>query len=173
MSDSKLVMPEKGTGKGKQRAFEASRAWALLGWVGLTFLVVGGADFALTWYPMDFGNREWEFGTVTASFNGLPILVLGLGLLLTSSLLTERRWLVVVATAGALGLLLWVLVGAGLWAASVPLALSATPTEVAVGLQKALVKTSVQSVIYPVILGFLGWRGIQAIRGNHGSGSAA
>ena len=172
MSDSKLVMPEKGTGKGKQK-FDASRAWALLGWVGLTFLVVGGADFALTWYPMDFGNREWEFGTVTASFNGLPILVLGLGLLLTSSLLTDRRWWLIVATVGAFGLLLWVLVGAAIWAATVPVAMSSTPAEVLVGLKKALVKTAVQSVTYPVILAFLGWRGVQAIRGNNGSGSVA
>jgi hypothetical protein len=171
VSDSNLVMPEKGAVKGKAQKYDASRTWALLGWVGLTFLVVGGADFVLTWYPMDFGNREWEFGTVTASFNGLPVPVMGLGLLLASSMHTGRRWLVGLATVGAFGLLLWVLAAAALWMATVPLALDATPVDVMIGMKKALVKTSVQSLTYPVILGFLGWRGITAIRGHIGSGS--
>ena len=80
MSDPKLVMPEKSSSKAR-RALppDPVRTWALLGWVGVAFIVVGGVDFALTWYPMNFGNREWEFGTVTASFNGLPILLLGQG----------------------------------------------------------------------------------------------
>lgn len=171
MSDTKLVMPEQGAGKGKARALGSSHAWALLGWVGLTFLVVGGADFALTWYPTDFGNREWQFGTVTASFNGLPLLVLGLGLLLASSILTRRRWLAGVATVGAFGLLLWVLAGVVLWLGTIPLALEGTPVQVLTGMKKAIAKTAVQSTIYPVILGFLGWRGIGATWGNIGSGS--
>lgn len=173
MSDTKLVMPEQGTGRGKLRALESSHAWALLGWVGLTFLVVGGWDFALTWYPMDFGNREWQFGTVTASFNGLPVPVMGLGLLLASSIQTGRQWLAGVGALGALVLLVWALGGVVLWLGTVPLALEGTPVEVLVGMKKAIAKTAIQSVAYPMILGFLGWRGIQGFRGNIGSGREA
>lgn len=170
MSDSNLVMPKKGAVKRKAQKYDASRTWALLGWVGLALLVVGGADFALTWYPMEFGNREWEFGTVTQSFNGLPILVLGLGLLLTSSALIDRKWLALLAAFGALGLLLWVVAGVALWAKTVPIALSGTPVEVLTGMKKAIARTAVQSVTYPVILGFLLWRGIEATRDTIGSG---
>ena len=42
MSESKLVMGEKAKG----RVFRPRDVWALLGWVGLTFLMVGGFDFA-------------------------------------------------------------------------------------------------------------------------------
>ena len=53
------------------------QVWGALGWIGLTFLLVGGADFPLTWYPTSLGNREREVGTVTVSSNGLPIVVWG------------------------------------------------------------------------------------------------
>lgn len=170
MNESTLIMPEKGAARGKGRRVEALHGWAILGWIGLAFLIVGGADFALTWYPMDFGNREWEFGTVTQSFNGLPIVVLGLGLLLTSSVLTDRRWLALVAAIGALGLLLWVLAGVVLWLTTVPMALSGTPVQVLTGMKKAIARTAVQSVTYPVILGYLLWRAVGAMRGTIGSG---
>lgn len=170
MSDTKLVMPEQGTARGRARAFDPSRAWAALGWIGLAFLVVGGADFALTWYPMDFGNREWEFGSVTASFNGLPILVLGLGLLLTSSVLTGRRWWALLAALVAFGLLVWIVVGVVLWITTVPLALQTVPIEVATGMKKAVAKTAVQSVVYPVLMAFIAMRALGAFRGRTGSG---
>lgn len=166
VSESKLVMGGKGGG----REFRPRDVWALLGWMGLTFLVVGGFDFALTWFPTDFGNPEWEFGTVTQSFNGLPIVVLGLGLLLASSILTDRTWLSWVAAAGAFGLLVWVLLGAVVWTFTVPVALSGTPQEVLLGLQKAIAKTAMQSVLYSVLLGYMTWRAVGAIRGFIGSG---
>ncbi|MGW8265390.1 MAG: hypothetical protein ACWGSQ_03430 [Longimicrobiales bacterium] len=144
---------------------DPTRAWALLGWVGFAFLVVGGADFALTWYPMDFGNREWEFGTVTASFNGLPILVLGLGLLYAAALGYQRRWWGGVTLLVSAVLMLWVLGGVVIWATNVPLALQSVPLEMMTGIKKALVKTTIQSVAYPVILGFLAVRSFQLLRG--------
>lgn len=166
VSDSKLVLPEKGSSKARSpKSGDAIRTWAILGWVGLAFLVVGGADFALTWYPMDFGNREWEFGTVTASFNGLPILVLGLGLLLTSSLQSGRRWWSLLAALGAFVLALWIVVGVVLWATNVPLALSSVPPDVMIGMKKSIAKTVVQSVTYPVVLTYLGVRSVKALRG--------
>lgn len=166
MSESKLVMGEKGRG----REFRPRDVWALLGWIGLTFLVVGGMDFALTWFPTDFGNPEWEFGTVTQSFNGLPIVVLGLGLLLASSIHTGRTWLSWVAAVGASGLLLWVLAGAVIWSMTVSIALRGTPDAVLAGVQKAIARTAVQSVAYLILLGFLAWRGLGATRGSIGSG---
>lgn len=166
VSESKLVMAEKGKG----RAFRPKDVWALLGWVGLTFLIIGGFDFALTWVPTNFGNREWAFGTVTQSFNGLPIVVLGLGLLLASSILTDRTWLAWVAAIGAFGLLVWVLVGAVIWSMTVSIALSSTPEEVLLGIKKAIAKTAMQSVLYSVLLGYMTWRAVGAVRGFIGSG---
>lgn len=147
---------------------EPSDAWAALGWIGLVFLVVGGSDFALTWIPTSFGNREWEFATVTASFNGMPILVLGIGLLLVASKQMERRWWGFLAGAAALVMLFWMLVGGALWARSVPLAINSVPQEVVVGMNKALAKTAIQTLVYPIVLVYLGWRALKAARGGAG-----
>jgi len=142
---------------------------SVMGWSGLTFLLVGGVDFALTWYPLDFGNREWEFGTVTAGLNGLPVPTMGLVLLLVGALLVERRWWAGIVAVVSWGTLLWVLVGVVLWATTIPIALQAVPPEVALGLKKALVKSALQSLMYPVILAYLGWSAVKAMRGTIGS----
>lgn len=164
MSEPKIVASAKEMKKAQP--VDASQVWATLGWIGITFLVVGGADFALTWYPPNFASREWEFGTVTASFNGLPILVLGMGLLLAASVQIERRWWSALTALVSLVMLLWLIAGAVLWATNVPLALSSVPLELAQGVKKSIVKTAIQSVVYPVILILLLRRSIRAARGD-------
>lgn len=126
----------------------SSRSWLILGWIGLAFLIVGGMDFALAWIPPRFGVREWEFATVTQSFNGLPILLLGVGLLTVASEETDRRWWGLVGSAASAVLLLWVLLGAVIWAMSVSIALETAPENVAVTVRKAIAKTAVQAVVY-------------------------
>ena len=137
---------------------DSRRVWATLGWIGLVFLLVGGADFALVWFPPNFGAREWEFAAVTQSFNGLPILLLGLGLLMVAAEEVERRWWGAVGAGVAGVLFLWVLVGFVLWAMNVPLALETVPENLRMGVQKAVMKTLVQSVAYPTVLAYLMWR---------------
>ena len=162
MTAPRIVAPS-GEPK-KTRTIHPDRVWSVLGWTSLAFLVVGGLDFALTWYPPDFGNREWEFGTVTASLNGLPILLIGIALLLAASMQMRRRWWTLLAALAALVMLVWVAVGSVLWATNVPLALQSVPPELAIGIRKALVKTIVQSMVYPLVLAFLLVRAAGALR---------
>ena len=164
MTEKTILASDKDAKKKGKKRVDPVLAWAVLGWIGLAFLVVGGSDFALTWYPMNFGNREWEFGTVTASFNGLPIVVLGLGLLYAASLQFGRRWWAALSSVVSAVLMLWVVGGAIIWATNVPLALQSVPAEMLVGIKKALVKTTFQSMTYPVIFGFLAWRSFSAAR---------
>ena len=162
MSDPRIVASAKNQKKSGAALQDSSRSWSVLGWIGLTFLVVGGMDFALVWFPPDLGNPEWEFGTVTQSFNGLPILLLGLGLLAVAALQTGRRWWGILGTAGSAGLLVWVLVGVVLWGRNVSLALETVPPEVSLGLKGAVAKTLLQSFAYPVLLLYMlkvGWSG--------------
>ncbi len=165
MSDPKIVAAAKGRRRSWPEPVDPGQSWAVLGWIGLAFIVVGGADFVLTWLPPDFGNREWEYGTVTASFNGLPILLLGLGLLITASERLDRRWWGTLGVVGALGLLLWVLAGFALWAMNISLALQTVPDNLLLGVQRALVKTVVQSVVYSVLLAYLVRKAWLAARG--------
>ena len=136
--------------------------WLLLGWVGLTFSVVGGLDVLLTWYPLQLGNAEWEFGTVTASLNGLPLFTMGMALLLGAAVARGSRWAVRLVAGGFGVVALTVILAALLWVTNIPLALHSVPDPVVkTGLKKAIVKTGVQAIGYPI--GFA-WIAIKAWR---------
>ncbi len=122
-----------------------------MGWVGIVFALVGGFDLLLTWYPLDFGNRDWEFGTVTAMLDGLPVTTLGLALLLGAAVARGRRWLVRTMAVVFVALAVVIVLAAMLYATDVPIALqSMTDPLIALGLKKAIAKTTVQALLYPV-----------------------
>ena len=127
-------------------------AWRIAGIAGVLFLAVGGIDALLVWYPLDFGSPEWEFGSVTAALNGLPVPVIGLVLIAVSAL--QRGNLVLARAAGGAMMLLCLacLGGAVLYGTNVPIALNAVTTDVPtarIGLQKSIVKSIVQLVFFP------------------------
>lgn len=124
--------------------------WVWIGWFGLMLAIVGVGDFLLAWYPMALGNPEWEFGTVVASFSGLPLVTMGFAGLLGSAAARGVRWQIV--TLG------WMLVVFGgllvlayvTFLLDVPLALRAGADQqvVQLGLRKAIVKTSLLAVAF-------------------------
>lgn len=134
-------------------------------WLGLAFLIVGGTDLLLTWFPAQLGNREWEFGTVTSTLNGLPVPMLGMAAMVWAASEGRRRWLGVVTLVVAIVLLIGILGGLILWGTGIPLAIRAVPAQAAVGLKKALVKTGVQGIVYPLLLAYMvrrAWRAVRA-----------
>jgi len=161
-------MPKVLTGRNEEprptASDEPSPSRAVWAWTGLAFLIVGGADVALTWFPMQFGNPEWEFGSVTAAMNGLPVPMLGLAAMIWASAEGRRKWMATLSVVVGAVLLLCILAGLVLWATGIPLALQSVPANLSVGLEKALVKTSIQEVVYPVLLVFLTVRAWRAAR---------
>lgn len=139
------------------------RGWVVLGWAGALFVLVAGLDLALAWYPLNFGNPEWEFGTVTTILSNLPLFVMGWVLLLSAGLAQGKQWLVrgvalILAVVGiaTLGMAL-------LYATNIPIALQSVPegTVVQLGLKKAIVRTMGQAVLYSLsffVISFFGWR---------------
>lgn len=164
MNDPMIVASARERGRRGPAEGSDSQEWAVLGWIGLSFLLVGGADFSLVWFPTAFGNREWEFGTVAQSFNGLPILLLGVGLLVAASEKLGRRWWGYVGGGAAGVLVLWILAGSALWASNVGLALSTVPEELRIGIQKSVVRTAIQALVYPLVLAYVAWWGWRAGR---------
>ena len=136
--------------------------WDLLGWIGLVFTAVGGVDLLLTWYPMNFGNPEWEFGTVSAALDGLPVLTLGLGLLMGAGVARGQRWLVRTMAVVLVVLAVLILAAAILYLTNLPIALqSVTQPVIRTGLKKAIAKAAGQSVLYPLAFGWIAlkaWR---------------
>lgn len=123
----------------------------LAGGIGVLFVLVAGVDVLLTWFPTSFGNREWEFGTVSASFNGLLSVTFGFALI--------QLWFAHVERASALRALgvvhivvALLIIGAALmYARNVSIALSAaTAGGAGTGIMKAVIKTSFQSIAFPI-----------------------
>ena len=149
-------------GAGGDAVVGTEALWALFGWVGLLFVVVAGADIALTWVPANFGNREWEFGTITASYNAMLSVTFGMAMMLgwLAGRESPASLKVLGAALALFGLvcLSWTV----LYWRTVPLALSAVAEgPVRTGLLKAVVKTAFQGVAYPVALLLLAWTSLK------------
>lgn len=140
-------------------------AWSLLGLVGFALFVVGGTDFLLNFWPARFGNPEWEFGTITGALNSMPASLLGLTLLLASGIVAESAARVRIC---AIVLLLWAvfLVAMGaIYGLTLPLAVKgfAVPN-VGTGLKRAIFRSLVQLVVYPIVMAWMGIRGLKSAR---------
>ena len=131
--------------------------------MGLVFTAVGMLDLALSWYPVQIGNPQWEFGTVSKTYDSLPITALGLTLLLGSGVARGARWWV--RAVGVLLLLMGLAVATGLvlYALNIPLALTSVAGDplASLGIKRAIVKALGQGVLYAVVFVVLG---ISALR---------
>ena len=138
-------------------------AWSTLGTIGVAFFILGLIDIALGWYPAAFGNLEWEFGTISGSLNALAIPMLGLYLMLASSIArSDRRMARVVCVL--MGLLLATLIVLGaIYLTVVPVAIRAVAGNPAVslGIEKGVVKAVTLGLVDCILLGIgvaKGWR---------------
>lgn len=52
--------------------------WSFIMGSGLVLAFIGWVDVLLLWYPLRFGDAEWEFGTASAMFDALPLATIGL-----------------------------------------------------------------------------------------------
>lgn len=152
MSSSFLVSPERAAAQRRPAAAEPPQAlqgWRAVGWFGSLLAFVGLADILLVWYPLGLGNPAWEFGAVDQTFSGLPLMTMGLAAMLGSALALGSRWRIL-AIAVVLLLVAVALLGAyALYLLNVPMALRMSPVEVAVGVKKAIVKTTIMAVSFP------------------------
>ena len=139
--------------------------WELLAWIGTAFVIIGGVDLILAWYPPGFGSPEWEFGTVASTLNGLPLPSLGLMLIMAAGVSQGRVWMAR-ASAVAMLVLVAVLLAVGvLFITVVPLALEAVTNPLArTGLLKVVAKSSVLLVIYPALFTWVAVLGFRRTR---------
>ena len=127
--------------------------------VGLVLALSGWTDVALFYLPLQFGQNEWEFGTIAQTFDALPLPTLAM-LLLATGLRARggsRRW--TRALAAACGLVVLVLVGLLLiFALDVPVAwkamahpttgMAAPTLQVIAGIKRGIVKVLLFGVGY-------------------------
>ncbi len=135
--------PERG-----RLASDPGMGWTWLGWFGLVLTVAGVGDLVITWVPVRFESVEWEFGTLVATFSGLPLVTMGLAAVLGSALARGVRWQV--RTLGALLLVIGIcLAGAyAMFLTILPIAFRGAPEGSAIGINKAVAKTSLLAVAF-------------------------
>ncbi len=162
MPERVLVRPEQKNRPVPVPSPEAG--WRMVTMVGLLLGVVGWLDILLMWVPAHFGRAEWEFGTISATFDALPLATLGIGLLLAGTLaagylgrLKVFGWL----SFGILALLLAMLVLYGL---DVPLAWKGVAPAALPMLKRAMAKTALLAVMYLVVYGLFGWTVLRHVR---------
>lgn len=139
--------------------------WSLLAWVGLIFLVVGLTDIAFAWYPPRFGSPQWEFATISRTYDFLPLPTMGLALTLGGAIAAGKRWMIVAVSVVLLFLALGLLAADFLYATNIPIALKAVTVPVArTGIKRAIAKNVVQGIIYPLAFAWLGTQGLRRAR---------
>lgn len=143
-----LVEPTRAAVTPRDVRQDPDRAWAWLGWFGGVITLVAMGDLALAWYPFRVGVPEWEFGTIAASFAGLPLVTMGLAALLGSMLARGRRLGIIVVALVMLLLGAAVMAALVIFALDVPIALRVVTPEVAVGIKKAIAKTVMLGVVF-------------------------
>ena len=147
---------------------DPNASWRLLGTIGVAFTLIGGLDVALAWHPLAFGNAQWEFGTITVSLTGMPLLALGLLLFLGAATARGSRLWIRVSAAVLLVLAIAILAAAVLYATDIPLALRAVPNPLAkTALKKAMTKTACEALVYPAL--FI-WTALRSWKASSASG---
>jgi hypothetical protein len=159
MGASKILVRAEGKGRASL-APAPETGWSLLGGVGWLFTVVAAADLVLAWYPAGFGNAEWEFGTATTSLEHLPLLAVGMALVFGSAVARGSKG-TLKGISVLLVLLALAIIGAGLLLGRNIGAATAAVTDpiIRVGLNRSILQSLVQAVLYPVAFGWLGIKG--------------
>jgi len=149
------------------RAPDTTGAWRVAAALGAGLAVIGWTDVLLVWLPFRPTSPEWEFGAISATFAGMPLGTLGLGILTAATAALGWR-----RSLRALAVLLWLLsativVLAIIYALDVVVAWRGAPAQVAPVLKLSVLKSAVFAIVYMALyplLGVLAWRSSRRLR---------
>jgi len=137
----------------KRPTQDPALGWSLLLVMGWLFVIVGLLNIVLLWWPLQMGNPEYEFASVAASLDSLPLPTMGLAFILAASRASARPTSAKAATVIAIAVAVLVVLAAILYGLAVPLALKAVREgPVRLGIMKSILKVSAQAVLYPIAL---------------------
>ena len=132
-----------------------------LGWIGVVLAAAALADYAIALYPTAFSSMEWEFGTISQIFAGLPLLSIGLAAVWVSAAGSGRRWLLVLIGVALLVAAACVLAFLVLFALDIPAAVRATQGVARLGIEKLVAKTLIMGSLFGasyIVMGVLSLR---------------
>ena len=148
---------------------DVPRAWQAISLLSLVLALAGLGDWLLAWFPMRLGSPEWEFGTVAASFAGLPLVTLGLMGVLASAIARGIRWQVTITAVVMLLFAAWITAAAVLFLLDVPVALRAVSGNgiARVGIIKAVLKTGMLGALFLTAFVVAGIGALRSSRRTH------
>jgi hypothetical protein len=140
---------------------DARLAWRIILIVGIAAAIVGITDVGLLFFPARWASLEWEFGTISATIEGLPLCTLGLGLI--AAAMVAQGYALGRRLLGPLLLVVGLFVVALLviFALDVPVALRSSEPALRAVLRKQILKTALMGVSYVFaysVLGVWTWR---------------
>jgi hypothetical protein len=137
-------------------SWEPPAADAMIAALGMALTVVGTTNLLLLWLPPQFGVRQWEFTTIGAHLDGMPLFVIGIFLIAIAAVrLALRR----PTLAIGVGCVLLALGHAGmmlLYLRGVPYATTGATEAVLPTLRLAIFKAGVLGVTYVSLFGWIG-----------------
>jgi hypothetical protein len=144
-----MTAPRVTIGERHQGDEAVNPAWSAVLVVGLALLATGSTDILLAWVPPRFGNPEWEFGTISATLNNMPVPSMGLALVLAYAAAAGKRGLLAAVAAWSIVVTLCLAVSAVFYALDVPLALRAVTEPVPRNaLRAGIIKAVVSLIAY-------------------------
>lgn len=164
MTHGKVLLEEQRGKPLQPLAGAPDEGWKWIGWLGLLLTVVGLGDFALAWYPVRLGAPEWEFGTVASTFAGLPLVTMGFAGLLASGLARGRAWLIRLMGWGLLAFGLVILAAYVVFLTDVPIALRSVTGDAALGIRKAIAKTTMLGLVFSLAYMVSGFAALRHMR---------
>jgi hypothetical protein len=145
------------------RPKDVARAWRFVAWFGLILAIAGVGDWLIAWWPLRFGSAEWEFGTIVATFSGLPLVTMGFAGMLASAVARGIRWQILVVAWLMLLVAIFILSASIIFFLDVPVALRAVTGIARLGILKATAKTTLLGFLFFVAFAV---GGIAALRYN-------
>jgi hypothetical protein len=149
-----LVLP--GSLAGRTVPLE-TRHWSILFGAGIALSIIGFADVLLLWYPLRFGSLDWEFATLTGTFDALPLATIGMVMLGVGAVALKRSRTSLVLSLFYLVLCVALAAAAGLFVLAVLAGMNAVDPSVELQFRRAVMKTSVLSFSYVSFFGWLAW----------------
>jgi len=151
-----------------------SAAWSFLGLTGTVFFLIGSLNQWLAFVPWMMGSPEWEFGTVSAYLDAMPLPALGATLFMASGIALGRRWMVRTGSILLVLMAVMILALVVLYATDIPLALkSVTDPSIRFGLKKAIIKALGQGIGYPIVFVVIAVKAWKVSRSSHSSAGHA
>jgi len=143
-------------------------AWKMGFLSGLAIAAVGTLDSALLLYPPNFASLDWEFGTISALIESMPLATLGFGAMAVAATAAGfRKWSWLVAITGLL-VSLFVLAMLVIYTLDLPAAFRALQPAMKSPVRLTVFKTMLMGGTYVVLYATLGvwtWRRLKSLKG--------